>query len=45
VRGGTGLEKFRRRKARGWTGSGWGARGEGEEMAGSGDSGGVARSR
>jgi hypothetical protein len=45
VRGGTGLEKFRRRKARDWTGSGRGASGGGEEATGSGDLGRVARSR
>jgi hypothetical protein len=45
VRGGTGLAKFRRRKAGGWTGSDWVARGEGGEAVGTGDSGGVKRSR
>jgi hypothetical protein len=45
VRGGTGLEKFWRRKAGGWTGSGRGAMEEGGEAMGHGDLGGLARSR
>jgi hypothetical protein len=45
VRGGRGLERFRRRRAGSWTGSGWGASGGGEEVVGSWDLGGVERSR
>jgi hypothetical protein len=45
VRGGLGWEQFWRRKAGGWTGSGWGAREEGGEAVDRGDSGGMARVR
>jgi hypothetical protein len=45
VRGGMGLERFRRRRSGSWIGSGRGASGGGEEAVGSWDLGGVKRSR
>jgi hypothetical protein len=45
VRGGSGWEQFRRRKAGGWIGSGQRAREEGGEAVGRGNLGGVARLR